>query len=403
MIKELLKTSLEYKPKKTIIILIQILLSFFTLNMAFSLFDSSEKEIKHMNHVTQTLHKINDNFFGEEEQKFFSRYDNVDILKKLFIWEDQNESFDYIVMNKQNISTEYIDLPFNFQVGHNFGEETPNLYRSIQANSRFFKYYNIELSKGDYFQEADYILDNDIPVLLGDSYNEYLDLNEGFEISYLGKSLNCYVKGFISKESYINNGYNIEYLNDIMVLPSLNIDEIDDRYFALKLYLDKCSGYIYAKQDINLLQRNLTSKCIELDISPYTIEGLNSFYLSMWGLEGKQLKNIFLGMLVLVFVTSIICISINESIKISKLKKYYSIYIMNGIPRKNVTFSIVLEILLLNCIAMLVATIICSLLLFPVNYLIISISTLISTVISSIYPLICFKTINLSTAIRGKE
>lgn len=403
MIIELLKMSFSYKPRKTILILIQLLLSFFTISVAMSTFDASGKSVKRLNTITKDLYKIHDNYFDEEEDIFFARYDNVNVLQNLFLWENSNDNFEYIVMNRQAVYTEDVDLPIKFEQGYSSGTSTPFTYQSLQANINFFEYFDIQLSNGDYFSPEDYILDDEIPILLGNNYTNYFKINQKIKISYLGIELNCYIKGFISSESYINNGQNIEYLNDMIVLPSLELNEINNPYFALKLYLDKCSGYVYSTADINWLQNFLTQKCVEEDILPFTFEGCNGFYLSMWGLEGEQLQRVLVILLTLVCATSIICMSINLSVKIARLKKHYAIYIMNGVERKDIVLSIISEIIILNLIAVFAAYVLSLTAGFQINFIKLFLSIIIMTAISSIYPIFCFRTINISTSIRGKE
>lgn len=402
MIVELLKTSMSYKPKKTILLFMQIMVSFIVLSMTLSLFNLSNNSVNKLKHVTKELYKISDNYEGNEEKSFFARSDNVGALKSLYKWENTTNLFNYIVMNRQIVCVENKKWPESCLIDYS-SEEISDIYRSIQVNPNFFKYFDIKLSEGKFFNDDDYILDDNIPILMGSDYKDFCLIGESFDLYYMGATLPCTIVGFIEENSYINNGQEIEYLNNQIILPSLELKDNYDTGFALRLYLDKTAGFIQTDEKINNLQNELTQQCISVDILPFTIEGCNGFYLSMWGLEGKQLRNVLLSMFILVCMTTVICVSLNLSLKIRHFKKQYAIYIANGIRRKNVEISIIIEILMLNFAAMIIANYCCFILGKSQNICILFFVAIIMAIISSVYPISCFNKLNIATAMRGKE
>ncbi|WP_295091935.1 ABC transporter permease [Ruminococcus sp.] len=402
MLFDLLKTSLLYKPKKTLLLFFQIIVSFIVISIALSFFIVSNGSVAKLNRVTQSICKISDNYFGDEGEAFFSRADNVGALKKIYKWENTTDLFNYILISHQNVYIENKKWPENCSIYFE-GEKISDAYYSLQVNPEFFRYFDIDLSEGIVFTEEDYLLDDNIPILMGSDYKNYCSIGEKIEMDYIGAILQCTVIGFIDDNSYYNNGNGIENLNNKIILPSLELTDEYDTGFALRLFLDKTTGFIQPNKDLNAIQNELTQQCLSADLLPFTIQGGNSFYLSMWGLEGNQLRSIFLSMLILVSVTTVICVSLNFCLKIRHFKKNYSIYISNGIRRKNIVKSIIIEIFILNTIAMFIANNICFLIGQSQNILLLFGIAIIMTMISSIYPISCFKKLNIATAIRGKE
>lgn len=402
MFQELIKTSMLYKPKKTFILFFQVIISFVVLGMSLSLFNLSDGSVNKLNHITKQLYKISDNYIGDEERSFFSRTDNVGSLKSLYQWEKTTKNFNYIVMSRQIVSVENKKWPKNQLIDYGDDEET-DIYNSIQVNSEFFRYFDINLSKGKIFSDDDYFLDENIPLLMGSDYKDVCSIGENFDLYYLGTVLRCTIIGFIEKNSYINNGNEIEYLNDLIILPSLELEDDYDRGFALRLYLDKTSGYIQTDKKISAIQNELTKQCISSDILPFTIEGCNGFYLSMWGLEGEKLRSVFLSMLILVCMTTVICASLNFSLKIRHFKKKYAILIANGIKRQSIVLSIISEIFILNFAAFCIADFCCFVLGLPQEIWILFLTAIILTIITSLYPIYCFNKLNIAATIRGKD
>lgn len=398
----LFKTSLAYKFRKTCLVFTQVTLSFVIFCISLSLFNVSNTSTKKLNTITKSLYKVSDNYVGEEETMFFSRSDNVGLLKKLYEWENAQTDFQYLVMNRQSVAAARHNWPDCCKLGSE-SDEGLCILKSIQVNQRFFQYFDISLSEGELFQDTDYLLDEDVPVLMGSAYRDVCSVGERFDLYYLGRSVPCSVSGFVDESCYINNGEDVEYLNNFILFPSLELTTVDDAYFALKLYLDKTSGYIQTDDDPGNMQNKITEACVGLDLLPYTMEGCNSFYLSMWGLEGKELQKIFLSMLVLVCITTVVCVSLNYGLKIRHLKKIYAVHIANGASRKSVVLSILLEILLLNATAMVLANLCCSFVDMTQSLWSLILAVIAMTVASSLYPLRCFHKLNLAAAIRGKD
>lgn len=145
----------------------------------------------------------------------------------------------------------------------------------------------------------------------------------------------------------------MEVLDKYVILPSLETEDIysEDESFMLKLYLDKCSGFISTELTAQELQMLVTQQCLSLDITPFSIEGVSSFYLTMWGIESDQLKIVMLLFAIVIGICSAIAVALNIINKIMERKYEYTIIRINGIDTIVIYRAIFLETFIINLAA----------------------------------------------------
>ena len=352
---KLLIWSLKYKKYITYFICAQCIVLYITIllsyNAGYTVMEQS-KDI-HESVSSDTLYKINDNFIDEEEAMFFAQSDCLSILIELYKWETNNEYFSYIVLNRQRvyIPPEYkIDSSFQYDVEYGISDH----YASLQVNDLFFQKFNIKCDEGRLFEKNDYSTNNKVmPILLGYSYKELFSLGDYINLSYLGVDFKCEIVGFLEQGCFFNNGNDLEILDKYVILPSLETEDIysEDESFMLKLYLDKCSGFISTELTAQELQMLVTQQCLSLDITPFSIEGVSSFYLTMWGIESNQLKIVMLLLAIVIGICSAIAVALNIINKIMERKYEYTIIRSNGINTIVIYRAIFLETFIINLAA----------------------------------------------------
>ena len=354
---------------------------------------------------TQHMHRIVDDYFDEDERSFFSEADSVDRLQKLYHW--LNESFDYMITNRQTVEFSNKTLPDSLKIGIPHEGTILNIHDSLQVNTHFFEHYTIELSHGRFFLEEEYHISNEpLPILLGNSYLEHFELGEIVTIGYLTKEWTAQIVGFITAESFYNNERDLEFLNKYVILPSLEFDGKDsalelDKKFGLILYLDKTSGIIVSERTGLEIQNLLTIKSLELDLRPYIVIGVSGFYLSMWGIESEYLFNILMLTAAMLTMCSILCVSLNTAGKCTALKKEIAIFIANGYSRKKVILALIMEVASYNLWGLMLGVLLSyfstqKLILIP--FLILFCCCLVAELI---YPLFALKKIRVAYALRG--
>lgn len=401
----LIRDSLKTNKKINILLIFQITMVFILICFSFGFLHQTNLKTLQLKNTTKTLYKIDDNFLGEAEKKFFQQPDNVYILKSFYKWLSQNSEFDYIVANHQSVYVYNSKLPSKFEYGVSTGNNAHGEINSLQVNSKFLTYFNITAEEGRLFNKEDYNLKSSIPILLGSEFKEYFKLHDHLQLSYLSKHFDGEVIGFINDDCYYNDSYNLRKLDQYIILPSFGVENLpqnsEDKSFDLKLYLDKCGGLLATDMPANYLQRIITEKCYELDIIPYQIEGTISFYPSIWGMEGEKLQKLINMLIIIITISYIFCISISTASKIRLLKKDYAVYIANGFGMGKIFISVVAEIALINFIAFIIAVFGNQIFgpRIPISQL--SIFYLAITLASIVYPYKLLTKIDISKTLRG--
>ena len=375
MIFHLIKNSINFYKNRTFLLLLQNISVYLIIIFLLGLTYESKINMLKLNKSTSNIYKVSDNLIDDEERRFFSQSNSLAILDDFYNWSKTNDNFMYIIANQQPISLEK-DLPAQFLYDLN----QLNIYKSLQVNQNFIDHFSIEVETGNLFTNESYSIDNKVVPIL----------------------LECKVLGFLKQNSYYNNSYNLQYLDDYIILPSLEYQNYLEysESFIKKLLLDKCSGYIVTKLSPKYIQSIYTKKCFELDIIPYTINNISSFNLTMWGLEGEQLEKIFASFSILIILSTIICISIIQSSKIIHYTYYYCIMIINGVSKNTILISNIIEILFINIFSLLLSCLLLNNFITYINFIILFLFSIFITLLSSIYPYIVIKRIKLTKELK---
>lgn len=409
MNKEIFYILKKSKRKIDILIYIQVIFSYILAIATLYLTIDQYSGISKLGSNTREIYKLTDNFIGDEESSFFSRQDNVAILKVFYEWLQNNEHFHYIVASTQGFYMEEDTFVDQFKVGYEYNNIfVENQYKSIQANSSFMEYYAIDIVEGRTFEPRDYMIQNNaVPILMGYDYKDYINIGDNIEFYYCNKEMTGQVAGFLEAGSYYNDGRNLQVLDRYILMPALEDVSVDskltksEKSFQLKVYLDHCSGFMSTDKSASEIQKMITQKSLELNIVPYQLEGVFSFYLTLWGAAGKQLQSMFWLFTIVMIGLTCAFISISTASKIQHNKKNIAIYIANGLSINTVKQNIILYILYVNILAIGIASVFWLTLSGTSYLLLLILIILLNTLVQSIFPIIMIHKLKIVDTING--
>lgn len=294
---------------------------------------SSINKSKVLKYSNESMYYICDNFTGEKEQSFFSSQNCIKKLKDFNRWLTDNGDFEYLCIRNQSISI------------------NNKSYDSIQVNQLFFEKNDIEII-GEQFSDKNYSIESmedEIPILLGESFMGKYEIGDKIEFYYLGSNkFKGFVKGFVSKESCYKDNEQVYSLEKKIIIPLLEFEkEPQNRSewsLQLRLYLDRNSGALISDYPVAYLQSILTSKCAELKIEPYIIQNHIYYNLNAWGLSGNNLLEMYQLFVFFLTVMLGVILSLETVEKFIKLRKKYSIAYYSGFSEIQILSSIIIGI-----------------------------------------------------------
>lgn len=262
--------------KKKFFIIIPALMIIFVLPVSFIV--SYYANIYKYAHLNADGYSVMDTYDVEEFKEFLAE-DNLYKIKKLYshfnqVWRDR-----YYVMTDQPVE---VEKAFGEQFAYGYGSVdseklNEDYVNCCQMNAAAIKGSPMELSSGRWFSDSEYAVKNNIPVIVGSHYQEYLKIGDKISIRYLYKDFACNVIGILKEGSRTaKNEYSI--LDDYLIIPALEDiiepENEEDYKFEQKLYMHHTNGYVYSDRSVLEEQALLDDLCKSIEIKPYVFMGV---------------------------------------------------------------------------------------------------------------------------------
>ena len=391
----------------------------------------------------RNFYKIMVNGDDEALADFFSA-DNVEKIK-LFFDEMNNASdfeYRYVVENsieffdennpdygQKNFPAHKDTCLYGYETGDaSYGDDYICL-KGIFADHLFGTEPTLSLAKGNWFTSEEFYIDSqdniEIPVILGNEYAEYNRLGDRIKNAHIGTvdNITLIVKGFLEENSYFYDNNNDKVLlNRYMVVPAVEVSAAfpyqnqDGSYndFFLNLYDSLkimnarviCESKFAKKVKKEVNQICKKAELYEIRINDETAGAAKELD------DTKEITNACLMISIIVIVLSTIVYGIQLNYKLVKDRKKYSIFILNGITRRQL-FSITIADSLLVFVAADIVFIVFWLFNFSrgnsglglsgYTFILIPMIELIILIIMGLYGTMQTMKINMSTILRENE
>lgn len=341
--------------------------SCIAVNITLTNFMRAAKEQAAMeeNYGNKNYYKINLN--GDEEvfSSFFGG-DNAENIKNVFEQLNQEDIFDYRYeiangiefFNLEDSNYGKEDFPrYPQECVYGYEEGSPVVYddyvqlKGILADRLFQEEPNVRLSAGRWFKEEEFLVqgleDIHLPVILGAQYNTLYQLGDLIEYGHLAteENITFEVIGFFEEDSYFYDNNNEKVLlNRYMVVPSV---ETAYNYVAENGEIDKFFRSAYDSTKI----MNARIICDEAD-AEIVKEKVNRIFMENQLYELRltdetgaakkvlaELKNLAWScMIISIFVIgfSVIVYMVQMYYKVLQNKRKYSVFLLNGITKKQI-------------------------------------------------------------------
>lgn len=382
-----LKEIKEFLIKNKKVFVLSVLAFAFScvaINLTLTYYLDAEKLQKEMeeSYGNKSFYKIMINGDDEAISNFFSA-DNVEKRKNFFDRISSSPNFEYRYatensiefFNEEDSGYSQEEFPaykeaclYGYEIGDPSIREDYVGLKGIFADHLFGTESTISLSEGSWFKNEDFYYDKyknlEIPVILGNEYSKLYRLGDKIENAHIGtvENTTLVVVGFLKENSYFYNNNNEKIiLNRYMVVPAVEVTKAFP-------YLNEDGTYneffLNAYDSLKMMNARIicdskASDCVKEEINQickdtglYEIRIYDETAGSMRELEDTGiLVNQCLSITLFIIILSTVVYGIQLKYKLIKERKKYSIFILNGITKKQLFLITITDSLLVFAVA----------------------------------------------------
>lgn len=349
------------------------------INLTLSYYLDAEKLQKEMEerYGDKSFYKIM--VQGDEEAlaNFFAA-EHVMKIKNFFEEISSSPNFEYRYAKDNAIeffdeeNTEYSskDFPayketclYGYETGEPSVRQNYMSLKGIFADHLFGTESTLELSEGSWFQNTDFYIDTldnmELPVILGHEYSGLYKLGDRIEHAHIGsvENITLTVVGFLKENSYFYNNSNDKIvLNRYMVVPAV---EVTDRFSYLNEDGSYNNFFVNAYDSLKIMDARIicnrtSAERVEKEIREicrkaglYEIRVYDETSGATAELKDTEsLVHSCLSISLFIIILSTIVYGIQLNYKLVKDRKKYSIFILNGMTKKQLFLITIVDSLL---------------------------------------------------------
>lgn len=379
------KNSLKKSKIFTILLLIQLIISFFIINLVFHNINLMIESNNNLNESFKELryYQMIDSFESQEQENLYWLNENSLInLKSFYNLISKSDYYSYLEMIYQPL--EIVDFhgidkmyaaygslsdvsDSNFIINNKI--YTP--IKNVMVNKKTLENFQINITEGRTFNSSEFYWENinsKVPIIVGSNYRYIYSIGDIIEGYYYQSSVKFEVIGILEESAAIIREGNIISLENYIISPMFNFinnpinrDEYD---FQRILYLMKTNGTIIVDSDTNLnnfLSRldNLRNQYNVFDIK---IVGMSTLSVHLLKLASQESIYLMISLSIILSIFIIISISSIFTCKFIKNKRDYGIYLLCGAKKIYIIKYLIFEACILVLSSHLIAALLTSIL-----------------------------------------
>ncbi len=394
---------LNRKVTMTILIILQISVSFSLLYHSFYMKNKVNNEINKLDKIMKNQKKL----LHMIPQGDLREY-NVDDLKSFYEFLKNSRSFDHITLENGTVNSKYFEsIEVLSPTTHTTRVEGVeySFLNSMHIDFEGIKYLDLKVKEGRMLKEKDFTNDEISPVVLGSDYYGKFKLDEVIEITDNKNKTTVKVIGFLEDSSYGISGTlpsEITILDKFLLIPNKPLENYNGDLFG-RVYssvIDVHDGINISEEIKGIMEK---AKAFNMDITINTVESMVDNKTYIYKDAEKVTKVLFLTIFIFAsvgFITSMLY-SINKRIK------EFGVHLMMGATLKDIALRIFYEISIIMILSYMGSITIISFtsegLLNKRALIQSAFSAIVFTVLLGIIPIIKVKTLKINELIKGNE
>lgn len=364
--KPALKLSLEEKNNFQRLVLFQKAVAIICLIMMVTLVNQTNQQVTELSRRSQNVYWVVDEYFGGDEARLRGESDSISRLASFR--EGLKEIAEtYVIVNRQHLFIEE-SLPRELSVAK--GVTDPELaeilsseFSGLEVGQEFFSHFKLEAITGRVLEGSDYAfsIQEAIPLVAGFDFSEELTL--GRQLTFLWKEqlILGEVVGVLPENAYFNNSFDLETLDDKLIIPAYYLSELKAGGMMLSpghtflTAIAETAGFLISPKSTQWLQLEMNELSNKLNLLPYRLIGGHTWQLNIWGLTGRQLGQKLWGMAVMLLIISLISTTMTLINQIANSRKTLAIYISQGLTYRELYYSYSKKLLIENSWCLLIS------------------------------------------------
>ncbi|MGC6585006.1 ABC transporter permease [Paenibacillus sp. Dod16] len=357
-----------------LVLYVQITLFLITFGTFVTLIKEIDFESEDLQQIYdgKAIYQLIDGYYDAEEyQEFISENDYITRLKNFYNGLNTATEFQYLAMYDQAIMIEDTKIPSDAYHGYERGNEkiqttinnkSYTVAKAFQLNNQALNFFNLQVSEGQLWDKDDFQNEqNEIPVLLGDTYRNYYEIGDVTKINYYNKMVNIKVVGFLNPNSKVFYQNNTEfYLDKYILLPYIEWNSkpttLIDEKFQQASYFAMINGYVVTNNDISgnqVVMQRIEAIAQNSSFGKYSFIGLNPHFNQYRGLMTiiSEERNLVVAIFLSFMILNIFLINTILFLQQKRRLSTFAVYYMNGSTRIQLVFIQWIEIALIVFLA----------------------------------------------------
>ena len=319
----------------------------------------------------KAIYQLLDGYYEQDKfNSFIEKENSLTLLKNFYNELCVAKNFNYLAMFNQPImikdfSNKLSEIPINSHPFYN-GEPWKEL-PSFQINQHAHEYFNISVSFGRVFNEADFENKRNLPVLIGSNYADIFNVGDQIEAQFYSIDVVLEVVGIIQKDTFVYfNGEPEFYLDNYVIIPYINYGNPHsehEEWFQKIVYFAMINGYIFVdigREFSNNMMIELESISQNVGFYNYSFIGSNPHVQPYRGLLNVISSNYMLVQIFFAcsFFLNIATICFQLFLILKKRLANLAIHYLFGATLASLIRLLISEILIIIMISYLISTVI---------------------------------------------
>lgn len=324
----------------------------------------SERQTSYTENI---LNQYIDIEYNQEYAPLYSLPDGENKAKSMYKKLIEAEEFTYYEIYSQFLYiVNYEGLPIfrhMYENGNPYEEDVPidlnginylaAPIKTMQLSNNCFADFGLKVVEGESFdvEHYNYTINDTVPIILGFEYKQQYEIGQILNGIYIAEPFNFEIIGFFEKDTTIQIGNDIKYLDRYIVMPCFNCEKpvnTQDRIFQIRHYGLKTSGILKVPEGISeTAVKNIVNKMAkESGLKNYSVWSRSNIGGDQKAIGSQFISGFTLLSCGFILVSAVLIVAMFNKKITSNINTYWA-YLVSSAALSEIKKAIQLEVLVI--------------------------------------------------------